>query len=256
MIYELEDTSKVKHIFDGWNETLIYSCIQKVMGKIYVTDIDNPKSAFAYAGCFGFYAGEPEKELVINKPDGFVIMVPQNEAWAKLIEECFGTEKRVTRYAIKKNTIFNEEALRNNVCRLPEGYELKRIDADIYDKCLDNPVTADFVSSFENKDRYLAIGRGMVITKDDKIVSGASSYTRYLEGIEIEVDTIPDERRNHLATIVCSALILSCLEEGLYPSWDAQNMNSVRLAEKLGYEFDHEYTAYEVADDSELQEFY
>ena len=249
MIYELEDTSKVKHIFDGWNETLIYSCIQKVMGKIYVTDIDNPKSAFAYVGCFGFYAGEPEKELVINKPDGFVIMVPQNEAWAKLIEECFGTAKRVTRYAIKKNTIFNEEALRNNVCRLPEGYELKRIDADIYDKCLDNPVTADFVSSFENKDRYLAIGRGMVITKDDKIVSGASSYTRYLEGIEIEVDTIPDERRNHLATIVCSALILSCLEEGLYPSWDAQNMNSVRLAEKLGYEFDHEYTAYEVADD-------
>lgn len=249
MIYELEDTSKVKHIFDGWNETLIYSCIQMVMGKIYVTDIDNPKSAFAYVGCFGFYAGEPEKELVINKPDGFVIMVPQNEAWAKLIEECFGTAKRVTRYAIKKNTIFNEEALRNNVCRLPEGYELKRIDADIYDKCLDNPVTADFVSSFENKDRYLAIGRGMVITKDDKIVSGASSYTRYLEGIEIEVDTIPDERRNHLATIVCSALILSCLEEGLYPSWDAQNMNSVRLAEKLGYEFDHEYTAYEVADD-------
>lgn len=250
MIYELEDTSKVKHIFDGWNETLIYSCIQKVMGKIYVTDIDNPKSAFAYVGCFGFYAGEPEKELVVNKPDGFVIMVPQNEAWAKLIEECFGTAKRVTRYAIKKNTIFNVEALRNNVCRLPEGYELKRIDADIYDKCLDNPVTADFVSSFENKDRYLAIGRGMVITKDDKIVSGASSYTRYLEGIEIEVDTIPDERRNHLATIVCSALILSCLEEGLYPSWDAQNMNSVRLAEKLGYEFDHEYTAYEVADES------
>ena len=26
----------------------------------------------------------------------------------------------------------------------------------------------------------------------------------------------------------------------------AQNMKSVRLAEKLGYEFDHEYTAYEV----------
>jgi len=33
----------------------------------------------------------------------------------------------------------------------------------------------------------------------------------------------------------------------LYPSWDAQNMNSVHLAEKLGYEFDHAYTAYEVS---------
>ena len=37
-----------------------------------------------------------------------------------------------------------------------------------------------------------------------------------------------------------AALILQCLEEGLYPSWDAQNMISVHLAEKLGYELDHE----------------
>ena len=29
--------------------------------------------------------------------------------------------------------------------------------------------------------------------------------------------------------------------------WDAQNINSVHLAEKLGYEYDHEYVAYEVA---------
>ena len=87
----------------------------------------------------------------------------------------------------------------------------------------------------------------MVILKSGRIVAGASSCTRCKEGIEIEVDTIEDERRKGLATIVCAALILQCLEEGLYPSWDAQNMNSVRLAEKLGYEFDHEYTAYEVS---------
>ena len=55
------------------------------------------------------------------------------------------------------------------------------------------------------------------------------------------------ERRKGLALIACSALILRCLEEGLYPSRDAQNMNSVHLAEKLGYEFDHEYEVYEVA---------
>ncbi len=90
------------------------------------------------------------------------------------------------------------------------------------------------------------MGMGMVVLKNGAIVSGASSYTRYNEGIEIEVDTIASERRKHLATVACAALILRCLEEGLYPSWDAHNMNSVRLAQKLGYEFDHEYTAYEV----------
>ena len=45
----------------------------------------------------------------------------------------------------------------------------------------------------------------------------------------------------------CGAkLILECLEEGLYPSWDAQNKWSVALAEKLGYHFSHEYVAYEI----------
>ena len=68
-------------------------------------------------------------------------------------------------------------------------------------------------------------------------------------GLEIEVDTVEEERRKGLATAASAALILRCLDEGLYPSWDAQNMLSVHLAEKLGYEFDHEYTVYEVASD-------
>ena len=60
------------------------------------------------------------------------------------------------------------------------------------------------------------LGRGVVALKDGKIVAGASSYTRYKNGIEIEVDTLESERRNH-------------------------------LAQKLGYEFSHEYVAYEVS---------
>lgn len=246
MLYELENTSKVEELFAGWDETLIFSCLQNIMGKIYVTDLEQPKSALAFVGCFVFYAGMPDREMVMNKPEGFVIMTPQNKEWAKLIEECYPKAKKVTRYAIKKDTTFDKIMLQNEVRKLPIGYELKKIDADIYDQCLGNPATEDFVSAFESKEKYLQIGRGMVILKNGIIVAGASSYTRYNEGIEIEVDTIESERRKHLATIACSALILNCLDEGLYPSWDAQNMNSVKLAEKLGYEFDHEYVVYEV----------
>jgi len=246
MVYELIDTNKVSNLFAGWEETLIYSCLQQIMGKVYVTDLSNPKSALAFVGCFGFLAGELDEELVKNKPDGFAILVPQNTDWGNLIERCIPSAKRVIRYAIKKDTTFDISALKNQASLLPVGYELKVIDADLYDKCLCNPVTADFVSSFDNKEHFLSMGRGMVILKDGEIVAGASSYTRYLEGIEIEVDTVEHERRKHLATVACAALILRCLEEGLYPSWDSQNINSVHLAEKLGYEFDHEYVAYEV----------
>ncbi|MCR4622141.1 MAG: GNAT family N-acetyltransferase [Clostridiales bacterium] len=247
MVYELADTSKAALLFGGWQETLITSCLQKVMGRVYVTDLERPRSAFAFVGCFGFFAGEPDRELVRYRPAGFMILTPQNDEWAKLIQEVYPSAKKVTRYAIKKAARFDREKLKSLADSLPEGYELRKIDTDIYDSCLKDPLTCDFVSCFESKESFLKLGRGMVVLKDGKIVSGASSYTRYNEGIEIEVDTVPLERRKGLATASCAALILSCIEEGLYPSWDAQNLTSVHMAEKLGYEFSHEYTVYEVS---------
>ena len=245
-VYQLEDTAKVKGLFAGWQETMIDSCIQKIMGKIYVTDVEQPESALAFAGCFGFFAGKPDRELAGYKPEGFVIFVPQNGEWAKLIEEVYPEARKVTRYAIRKDTRFDTDLLKTNIRMLPDGYELRNIDSELYDRCLENPMAVDFISSFDSKEAFLRDGRGVVIVRNGEIVSGASSYSRYQEGIEIEVDTAESERRKSLALIACSALILRCLDEGLYPSWDAMNMGSVHLAEKLGYEFDHEYTAYEI----------
>lgn len=249
MIYELEDTSKAEKPFEGWQETMITSCLEKVMGKIYANDLEKPSSAVALVGCFGFFAGKPDREIAQKKPNGFALLVPRDEAWARLIEEVYPKAKKVIRYAIRKDTEFDTDALKANVQALPEGYELRDIDAELYDICLKKPMTRDFVSTFKSKEEFLKNGRGTVIIKDGEIVSGASSYTRYRGGIEIEVDTAESERRKGLALIVCSSLILRCLKEGLYPSWDAANMGSVHLSEKLGYEFDHEYVAYEVKED-------
>ena len=248
MIFELKETARAAALFEGMNDTLITSCLQEVMGKIYVTDVDAPRSALACVGCFAFCAGRPDRELLIDRPAGFMILIPQNEAWAALIEACFPDAKKTTRYAIRKDTRFDPDLLRRQAEKLPEGYELRPVDGTIYDLCLQSPLTEDFVSVFGSKENFLRLGRGMVILRNGRIVSGASSYSRYREGIEIEVDTVPEERRKGLAGIACAALILSCMEEGLYPSWDAQNQISVHLAEKLGYEFDHEYTVYEICD--------
>ncbi|MNI84792.1 GNAT acetyltransferase [compost metagenome] len=75
-------------------------------------------------------------------------------------------------------------------------------------------------------------------------VAGASSYSVYNEGIEIEIDTKPEFRNRGLATACGAKLILECLERGLYPGWDAQDLRSVALAEKLGYHMDYPYTTY------------
>lgn len=245
MIYALDDTVAVRHLFAGWEETMITSCLQNVMGRIFVTDKVSPRSAAAGLGCFVFLAGEPDAELVGRKYADFAIMIPQSDAWERLIEENIPAARRVTRYATGKDTRFCAEKLAA-LSVLPDGYEMRRIDGELYDKCLDSPLTADFVASFDGKSAFLADGIGFVVLKDGKIVSGASSFSRYRDGIEIEVDTVPEERRKHLAAAVSARLILECIENGLYPSWDAQNRASLALAQKLGYEFSHEYIAYEV----------
>ncbi len=245
MIYELNDRAKAEQLFANHVDSLVTSCLQGMMdSRIYVTDLDDPKSAMAYLACFAFFAGEPDERLASFKPKGVVGMVPSSEAWAKLIEECQPDADRVTRYAIQKNAKFDRANLEKLVAALPAGYEIRRIDGELYDRCLDIDDFKDGVCHFGSKEQYLTMGRGFVALKDGEPVSMASSYTVYREGVEIEVDTLEGERRKGLASAVGAALILSCLDDGLYPSWDAANMNSVHLAEKLGYEFSHEYPCY------------
>lgn len=252
MIYKLEHTHIAAPIFQNWQETLIWSCLDKTMGDIYTEDITSPASAMAILGDFCFFAGTPNRELVLYKPKNciqdFIIMVPQTAEWATLIEECYEQNaKKVTRYAIKKETdIFNKDKLQSAISSLPDGYTLKRIDKYSYHICQSEGWSQEFVSQFPDYDTYKKLGIGVVVYKDNQIVSGASSYSRYHNGIEIEIDTREDYRSQGLAYACGAKLILECLAQNLYPSWDAQNKISVALAEKLGYHYECDYTAYEI----------
>ncbi len=102
------------------------------------------------------------------------------------------------------------------------------------------------MSQYQDYETYKALGLGVVVLKNGELVAGASSYSTYDRGSEIEIDTREDHRRKGLAYACGAKLILECQKRDLYPSWDAQNKWSVALAEKLGYLFSHEYVAYEV----------
>lgn len=252
MIYKMENPQRAEDLFKDWEETLIWSCLQKVMGVVYTDDLENPVSAAAVIGDFCFFAGKSDKELVTYKPKGcekdFIIMIPQNEEWSALIEACYGERaKKVTRYAIKKEPdVFSREKLQEIVEGLSHEYELKLMDEELFLWCKGQEWCEDWVSQYEDYEEYRKKGLGVVILKDGIPVSGASSYSSYRDGIEIQIDTEKAYRRKGLASVSGAALILECLKRGLYPSWDAQNKESVILAEKLGYHYDHDYVAYEI----------
>lgn len=252
MIYEISQGSVVAPLFGDWQETMIWSCLQNIMGRLYATAPEQPDAAMAILGDFCFLAGRPDRELVSYKPEwcrqDFIIMVPETSEWGNLIERVWRERaKRVVRYAMKKETgAFSEEKLRSIVDSLAPEYRLKNIDRELFDRCGRLAWCRDLVSVYESYEQYAARGMGIVALRDGEVVSGASSYSAYDQGIEIEIDTRQDFRRRGLASACGAKLILECVARGWYPSWDAQNLWSVSLAEKLGYHFSHEYTAYEI----------
>ncbi len=236
--------------FDDMDETIIWSCVQGIMGEVHTNEAED--AAMAILGDFAFYAGNPCEELIRFKPENcnqdFIIMVPQNAEWGNLIEKYYKVKaKKVTRYAIKKEpNVFDIEKLEQAVLNIPDGYELKLIEEPEYHMCQSNRWSSDLVSQYKDYNAYKELGLGVAVLKDGELVAGASSYSTYNKGIEIEIDTRKDHQRKGLAYACGARLILECLKRDLYPSWDAQNQWSVALAEKLGYHFSHEYVAYEV----------
>ena len=163
-----------------------------------------------------------------------------------MIESQYGNRERMfTSYANKKDTLFDREQLQSLVDSLPEGFEVKSIDRSLYEVCLAETWSQDLVGNYADFEQFLELGLGFVVLHKGQVVSGASSYASYSGGIEIEVDTREDYRRQGLARVCAAKLILTCLGRGLYPSWDAHTLTSLKLAEKLGYELEKAYQAYE-----------
>lgn len=256
MLERMKDPQKAADIFGEWQDTILWSCLQDVMGDVFVTEEgENASSAAAWLGDFCRLGGTPDRRLIEGifsrmreKGQEFLILVPKDETWSDMIETGLGDHaRRIVRYAIKKEPgIFDRKRLEQAVLAVGDGFELSLIDRRLYEACLAEGWSRDLVSRFVEYESFRRLGLGVAALRDGKPVSGASSYSRYREGIEIEIDTKPEYRRKGLAYACGAKLILECMDRGLYPSWDAQNPASVALAEKLGYHFDREYTAYEV----------
>lgn len=69
MTERVYNTKVVEALFEGWEESIIWSCVQGVMGEVYADSRVTPMSAMAVLGDFVFFAGVPNQELVLYKPD-------------------------------------------------------------------------------------------------------------------------------------------------------------------------------------------
>ena len=251
MIYKLQAPSVATHLFEGCSDTCILSALQGIMGEIYADHPTSPNSAMAVMNVFVFPAGKPNAELALFKPESFksehAVFVPQNEEWQACIEQVYGEKaEKFSRFAIRKDPVFDSEKLLGFTKNIPDTVGLCLIDQALYHQCLSEEWSKDFVCNYPDFATFAKIGLGAVAVENGKILAGATSYSSYDGGIEVEIITHEHHRQKGLATACGARLILECLQRNLYPNWDAATRISVALAEKLGYQFSHEYTAYRI----------
>ncbi|QWU45717.1 GNAT family N-acetyltransferase [Bacillus sp. NP247] len=254
MIYKADNNvrEKLVEMFDNFDSTIVLSYLQGHMGSAWVDNLENPTVAQITVGIFVFYAGNPNveeaKELLYNLPDFTLAIVDSNE-WKERIERIEaihkGSIEKFKRFRFNKNPDdLDKGYIRDLLSTLPQDYEMKRVDKNIAKSSSFHALSEDFISQFDSIDDFIDRGVGYAILNKGKVVSAATSFSVYDDGIEIEIASHPEHRRKGLATIVASALILDCLDRGKYPSWDGANSESVELAKKLGYTFKESYDTY------------
>jgi len=212
MIYELIETGRASALFAGWQDSVVWSALQGVMGKIYVDSLKKPESGVVMLGDFCFLSGKPESEVIsgalANSASEEVILVPQNDDWAQMIVECYGEKaEKAIRYAIKKEPgIFDLETLLKVTEKLQKEYEMRLIDQSLFEICRDTQWSKDLTANYESYSQYKEYGLGVCILTGGEVVAGISSYSGYGRrsdenlgchgGIEIEVVTrgLPEKR--------------------------------------------------------------
>lgn len=226
----------------------------KMLGKAWVDNKKNPLTALVLIADFCFLLGLNENEgnevcikKLLEKFKG-KIFVPYSNYWNLFIEKHFSNNhKKYIRYAIKREQdVFDRYKLKNFIDIVEHEFFIEKIDQNNYNKVLEDEFMADCCSNFSSLEDFLNNGIGYIIIHENEIISGASSYSYCNGAISITIGTKREYRKKGLALACASKVILECLDKNVYPKWDASNLESVTLAEKLGYHFDKEYEVYSI----------
>lgn len=248
--YRVGEPAQLAPLFGDWGETIVWGALDGTMGELYANAAKTAAAAvlgdFAFCAAPGLSAGELQpflRGLQAHIPHK-MIFVARDDATFDVCKSVFGRVETGMRYATKKHEQrFDAAELRVYAAALPAGYTLSPMTPEIWEQIAKRgDWLKDFTSNFKSYDEFISLqARGSFVLFEGEIVCGASSYSVYQGGLEVQIETSGAHRRQGLARACAAQLLLGCMEAGLYPAWDAANLMSISLAQQLGYRFSHTY---------------
>lgn len=132
------------------------------------------------------------------------------------------------------------EGLDNFLSAVPEGCEIRPMDADLHRQ---SPWFEDRIRSHGSIQMLLQKEIGFALVRDGALLSEATAGPVANGVMEMGTITLEPYRGRGYATVVCAFTIRECEARGLQTYWNCNrdNQPSVRLGRRLGYRTAREY---------------
>jgi len=240
----------------------------KVSGKVFVDNINEPKSIFiAHEYGMSLLFGDTEnlefnlklKKYLLNENNDRVKhewLQVYPEKWNDKLKELLNDNiinysKLLDEYSKSEADILIEKYRENYIIQcgrvnfvykeidkaifFKSEYEIKLIDSEIYDR-IEGSVIPKFF--WKSKELFLTEGIGYALMNGDDIVSIAFSSCKFDNMLEIGIETSEKYRNMGFAKHVCQELLSYCQKNNYSPIWACrfENTGSYLLAKSLGFE--------------------
>ncbi|MEY9091667.1 GNAT family N-acetyltransferase [Paenibacillus sp. RC84] len=217
--------------------------------RIFVDSLTNPSSAQINQGSFAYFAGDsagPSAEQWLVELPAHCYIMPSSPGWVQRARSIHGGKLiRGERY------LFSPESLRpgplKELAEHPD-YIVEKITPELARDMFRDPLQHYHFVNYDTAEQFIETGFGYCIRAEGEVAAACTTAMVCRTGVEIGIMTHPDYRKFGLATRVAAAFLLHCLEHNLYPSWDAANLKSKGLAEKLGLIYAGSYEVFSLQD--------
>ena len=210
------------------------------MGKAYADNLLQPRAAMLQTGAFCYFGGDvtnaDARKMMQRFPDHTILM-PSTPGWYEVFKEIH--QNRVIamdRYQFDA-TPLRADHLEHLLNASPHRESILPIDEDMAGRMIEDGLLLADLTEFETGSDFAARGIGYYIPSPMGVAAVAYSSLASNDAIEISIFVQPELRRRGIATALGSQLILTALQEKRLPHWDAANLPSRALAQKLGYRY-------------------
>jgi len=242
----------LKPLFPTYTQNYIADAIiEGTFGQIWTDNDDNPHVAVLTAldgklHILGGDASHPAALEYLQNLKLFRMIFLGAEGWQAMLHEVHaGKVIPMPRYNFSSKALdpAHLRALRE---RLSAEFHLEKLTAERVRELMQNQERwrEDQFFGFQDAEDFINRGIGYCALHEDQVVCLAAAGAACSRGIEVQIDTHPKFYRRGLATATGAALLLDCLAQDIDPHWDASNLESAGLAEKLGYTDREEYQMY------------